>query len=154
MNCHLKMMNKIILISHEVNMEKCKIIGFTYIFIPLIFFSKVKTINEKLTIGKISQVLVSFSERCFHQCWQFQIHVPADLGTCDSQSSHDRCLLSCKCGLKDWGGLFLSFSLVSYYRAILFHIVFNLQSQFYTRKASLWPTVFRSQNVTACIHTG
>ena len=34
------MMNKIILISHEVNMEKCKIIGFTYTFTASYFLFK------------------------------------------------------------------------------------------------------------------
>lgn len=58
----------------------------------------------------------------------FGIHVPADLDVTVKAAMIGACFLFA-CGLKDWGGLFLSFSLVSYYRAILF--LFYPQSQFY-----------------------
>lgn len=47
--------------------------------IPLISFSKVKTINEKLTIGKISKYWSGFVNDVFTNADNFGIHVPADL---------------------------------------------------------------------------
>lgn len=45
----------------------------------LFFFSKVKTVDEKLTIGKISKYWSGFVNNVFTNADNFGIHVPADL---------------------------------------------------------------------------
>lgn len=111
-------MNKIIPISHEVNIwRNVKPSVSPSNLQLLIFFSKVKTINEKLTIGKISKYWSGFVNDVFTNADNFGIHVPADLDVTVKAAMIGACFLFVSAVLKSKGDLFLSFSLVDYYRA-------------------------------------
>lgn len=81
---------------------------------PLIFFSKVKTIDEKLTIGKISKYWSGFVNGVFTNADNFGIHVPADLDVTVKAAMIGACFLLVSVVLKNVGDLFLSFSIAHY----------------------------------------
>ncbi|KAB1283649.1 Phospholipid scramblase family member 5 [Camelus dromedarius] len=74
---------------------------------------EVKTINEKLTIGKISKYWSGFVNDVFTNADNFGIHVPADLDVTVKASMIGACFLFVSMVLRNVGGLFPSFSVVN-----------------------------------------
>lgn len=71
-----------------------------------IFFSKVTTINEKLTIGKISKYWSGFVNDAFTNADNFGIHVPADLDVTVKAAMIGACFLFVSMVLKSMSDLF------------------------------------------------
>lgn len=84
------------------------------IYLPLIFFLKVKTINENLTIGKISKYWSGFVNNVFTNADNFGIHVPADLDVRVKAAMIGACFLFVSMVLKSVTDLFLSLLIVNY----------------------------------------
>lgn len=101
------MMNKMICVSLEAN-----ILRYIRPFVSpsdltsLIFFSQVKTINEKLTIGKISKYWSGFVNDVFTNADNFGIHVPADLDVTVKAAMIGACFLFVSLVLKNMSDLF------------------------------------------------
>ncbi|XP_020925251.1 phospholipid scramblase family member 5 isoform X3 [Sus scrofa] len=76
------------------------------------YLQEVKTIDEKLTIGKISKYWSGFVNDVFTNADNFGIHVPADLDVTVKAVMIGACFLFVSMVLESIGGLFLSFSLV------------------------------------------
>lgn len=88
------------------------------IYLSLILFLKVKTINENLTIGKISKYWSGFVNNVFTNADNFGIHVPADLDVRVKAAMIGACFLFVSMVLKSVTNLFLSLSIVSYKHSI------------------------------------
>lgn len=73
-----------------------------------------KTINENLTIGKISKYWSGFVNNVFTNADNFGIHVPADLDVRVKASMIGACFLFVSMVLKSVTDLFLSLSIVNY----------------------------------------